>query len=208
MAGSGLTLADPRQPAKVSPKTQRQEHTPASVKHVAAAMAALGAYTGNSTSAEHAAEAARLGGADAYRVRLVNALLGVVQAQAVLADAVPLDEQARDAAWEEHLRSAGAGPDEVAARLELIRWQLRSATPLRQMAQNRRVGPIPLAAAHAAEALQVLLGVIAASQDAVATGDMTTLAAQTSQLRTAREAMSNALVNTDLLLNMLRSVGL
>jgi hypothetical protein len=31
-------------------------------------------------------------------VRLVNALLGVVQAQAILADAVPLDEQARDAA--------------------------------------------------------------------------------------------------------------
>jgi len=202
-------LADPRQPAKVSPKTQRKEHTPASVTQVAAAMAALGAYTGNSTSAEHAAEAARLGGADAYRVPLVNALLGVVQAQAVLADAVPLDEQARDAAWEEHLRSARAGPDEVAARLELIRWQvLRSATPLRQMAQNRRVGPIPLAAAHAAEALQVLLGVIAASQDAVATGDVTTLAAQTSQLRTAREAMSNALINTDLLLNMLRSVGL
>jgi hypothetical protein len=50
--------------------------------------------------------------------------------------------------------------------------------------------------------------VIAASQDAVATGDVTTLAAQTSQLRTAREAMSNALANTGLLLNMLRSVGL
>jgi len=50
--------------------------------------------------------------------------------------------------------------------------------------------------------------VIAASHDAVATGGVTTLAAQTSQLRTAREAMSNALANTDLLLNMLRSVGL
>jgi hypothetical protein len=44
--------------------------------------------------------------------------------------------------------------------------------------------------------------------DAVATGDVTTLAAQTSQLRAAREAMSNALANTELLLNMLRSVGL
>ena len=73
------------------------------------------------------------------------------------------------------------------------------------MAQNRQVGPIPLAAAHAAEALQVLLGVIAASQDAV---EVTTLAAQTSQLRRAREAMSNALANTDLLLNMLRWVSL
>lgn len=146
------------------------------VERIAAALAALGAYSGDNTAAEHAAEAARLGGADAYRVRLVNALLGVVQAQAVLADAVPLDEQARTAAWEEHLRSAGAGPEDMAARLELIRWQvLRSAAPLRQMAQNREVGPIPLAAADAAEALQVLLGVIATSQDAVATGDVATL---------------------------------
>jgi Family of unknown function (DUF6245) len=96
----------------------------------------------------------------------------------------------------------------VAVRLELIRWQVLRSTPLRQMAQNRQVGPIPLAAAHAAEALQLLLGVIAASQDTVATGDVTTLAAQTSHLRTAREAMSNALANTDLLLDMLRSVGL
>ena len=97
----------------------------------------------------------------------------------------------------------------MAARLALIRWQvLRSAAPLRQMARNRQAGPIPLAAAHAAEALQVLLGVIAASQNAVATGDVTTLAAHTSQLRTAREAMSNAPANTDLLLNILRSVGL
>jgi hypothetical protein len=94
----------------VSPKTQRQEHTPVSVKQVAAAMAALGACTGNNTSAEHAAEAARLGGADAYWARLVNALLGVAQAQAVLTEAVPLDEQARDAAWEEHLRSAWSRP--------------------------------------------------------------------------------------------------
>jgi Family of unknown function (DUF6245) len=127
----------------------------------------------------------------------------------MLADTVPLEDQARDAAWEEHLSSAGAGPDEVAARLQLVRWQvLRSATPLRQMAQHPETGPIPLAAAHAAEALQVLLGVIAASQDAVAAGDVTTLAAQASQLRAAREALGDALANTGLLLDMLKSVGL
>ncbi|MBV8993153.1 MAG: hypothetical protein JO287_05505 [Pseudonocardiales bacterium] len=45
------------------------------------------------SSSEHAAEAARLGGVEAYRVRLVNALLGAVQTQAMLADAVELDEQ-------------------------------------------------------------------------------------------------------------------
>ena len=176
------------------------------MKQIAAAMAALGAYTGNNTSAEHAAEAARLGGADADPGAPGQRPAGGGAGPGGARRRVPLDEQARDAACEEHLRSAGAGPDEVAARLELIRWQvLRSATPLRQMAQNRQVGPIPLAAAHAAQALQVLLGVIAASQDAV---EVTTLAAQTSQLRTAREAMSNALANTDLLLNMLRWVSL
>ena len=43
-----------------------------------------GCYDGTNTAAEHAAEAARLGGAEAYRARLVNALLGAVSAQASL----------------------------------------------------------------------------------------------------------------------------
>ncbi|MFF3159259.1 DUF6245 family protein [Streptomyces sp. NPDC057910] len=74
--------------------------------------------------------------------------------------------------------------------------------------ENREVGPIPLAAAHCATALHQLLGVISASQDAVATGDVERLAAQSDQLRDAREALENAINNTDLLLNMLKSVGL
>jgi len=173
------------------------------VKQIAAAMAALGAYTGNNTSAEHAAEAARLGGADADPGAPGQRPAGGGAGPGGARRRVPLDEQARDAACEEHLRSAGAGPDEVAARLALIRWQvLRSAAPLRQMARNRRAGPVPLAAAHAAEAPQVLLGVIAASRNAVATGDVTTLAAHTSRLRTAREAMSSAPASTGLLLNI------
>ena len=47
-------------------------------------MAALGAYTGDNTPAEHTAEAARLGGTDAYRARLVNALLGVATVMCML----------------------------------------------------------------------------------------------------------------------------
>jgi hypothetical protein len=56
---------------------------PVTVEQIGAALAALGLYDGSNTASEHAAEAARLGGADAYRVRLVNALLGAVQTQAM-----------------------------------------------------------------------------------------------------------------------------
>ncbi|MFE9254124.1 DUF6245 family protein [Streptomyces sp. NPDC006879] len=182
---------------------------PATVEQVAAAMAALGLYDGENTPSEHAEEAARLGGTDAYRVRMVNALLGVVQAEAAMADAVKLNDEHRHAAWEEQLKAAGAVLDDPVRRLEFIRWQvLRAGTPLRLMAQNREVGPIPLAAAHAATGLHTLLGVIAASQDAVATGDVETLASQAGQLEAAREALQNAMDNTDVLLNMLKSVGL
>lgn len=110
----------------------------------------------------------------------------------------------------QQLTAAGAGLDEgLVKRVEFIRWQvLRAGTPLRLMAQNREVGPIPLAAAHVATGLHQLLGVIAASQDAVATADVERLAAQGDQVRNAREALENAINNTDLLLNMLKSVGL
>jgi Family of unknown function (DUF6245) len=150
------------------------------VEQIAAAMAALGFYRGKNTPEEHAEEAARLGGPDSYRVRMVNALLGTVQAQTAMADTVKLGNQARHAAWEEQLKAAGAGLDNPLQRVEFLRWQvLRASTPLRLMAQNQEVGPIPLAATHAATGLQALLGVIVASQDAIAQGDVETLAAQT-----------------------------
>jgi len=186
---------------------QERSEPPLTAEQIAAAMAALGLYRGANTAAEHAQETARLGGAPAYRVRLLNALL--VQAEAALADAVELDEAVRHAAWEEQLKAAGAGLDNPVRRVEFLRWQvLRAATPLRLMAQHHETGPVPLAAAHAAEGLQVLLGVIAASQDAIATGDVDTLAAQTGQLDTAREALGNAIHNTNLLLDLLTSMGL
>ncbi len=48
---------------------------------------------------------------------------------------------------------------------------------------------------------------IAASQDAVARGDVDTLAAQADQMKAAREALQHAIDNTEVLLNMLGSVG-
>ena len=36
-------------------------------------------YDGSNTASEHTQEATRLGGADAYRVRMVNALLSAAQ---------------------------------------------------------------------------------------------------------------------------------
>src|SRR6266478_84210 len=63
---------------------------PSSVTQLAAAMAALGLYHGENTPAEHAAEARRLRGENAYRVRLANALLGAAQTEAILADTLPI----------------------------------------------------------------------------------------------------------------------
>jgi hypothetical protein len=48
-------------------------------------MAALRAYTGENSDAEHAADAKHLGGADAYRMRLANALLDTMEGEAMFA---------------------------------------------------------------------------------------------------------------------------
>jgi len=125
----------------------------------------------------------------------------------MLADAVELDEQTRHAAWREQLLSAGAFDDPV-ARAGLLRWQvLRAGMPLRLIAQHPQTGPIPVAAAHAAEGLHGLLGVIGASYQAVAVGDVETLAGQAGVLRAAREALQAAIDNTDILLDIASSRG-
>ena len=196
-----VTVAGMRRPS--SP-----EDTPATVQQLATAMTALGMYHGANTREEHDAEAARLGGQDAYRVRMVNALLGVVQTEAMLAETVKLSEDARQAAWEQQLDSAGAG-DDPAKRIGFIQWQvLRAGIPLRLIAQNQQVGPIPVAAAHAVDGLQAMLGVISRSQTAVAEGDIDTLTALGPELRKARESLDLAIQNVDILLDMLGSVGL
>lgn len=57
-------------------KINHRQDRPSSVKQLATAMTALGKYTGDHSDAEHATEAKRLGGMNAYRMLLANALLG------------------------------------------------------------------------------------------------------------------------------------
>ena len=180
---------------------------PSSVTQLAAAMAALGLYHGANTPAEHAAEARRLGGENAYRVRLANALLGAAQTEAILAEAVPISLEARVAAYEQQFTTAGAA-DTPTKRIRFLRWQtLRVGGPLREIAQNVEAGPIPLAAAHAAEGLQKLLSVIADSQN-VTPADVDRLADPlTDELRAARQALANAISNVDILLDLLDAVS-
>lgn len=64
----------------------RREDTPSTVKQLAAAMIALGKYTGENSDAEHTAEAKRLGGREPYRILLANALLGIAEIDAMFAD--------------------------------------------------------------------------------------------------------------------------
>jgi hypothetical protein len=94
-----------------------------------------------------------LGGENAYRVRLANALLGAAQTEAILAEAVPISLEARTAAYEQQFTTAGAA-DTSTKRIRFLRWQaLRVGGPLSEIAQNVEAGPIPLAAAHTADGL-------------------------------------------------------
>jgi hypothetical protein len=74
------------------------EEPPATVEQLTAAMQALGRYTGEYSTAEHAAEAKRLRSADAYRALLANALLGLVEVEAMLADGAGLKAEQMQAA--------------------------------------------------------------------------------------------------------------
>src|SRR5579885_2142709 len=138
-------------------KTKRQHsEKPATVTQIVDAMVALGRYTGKNDDAEHAAEAKRFGGEDIYRHRLVNGLLGLVEGEAMLADSRGGSANILDAHWQA-LISSGADDDD-ARLLRFLRWRtLRVELPLRKIAQDPTVGPIPLAAAHAARGLQLLL---------------------------------------------------
>ena len=146
-----------------------------------------------------AAEADRLGGPASYRMRLANALLGAVQTETILTETAEVTDEQRVAAHGQQLTTAGV-EDDPAKLMEFLRWQvLRAAGPLREIAHRPETGPIPLAAAHAAEALQQLLGVIATGQGPT-TADAEALPRD---LRSARESLVNAVENVDILLRML-----
>ena len=74
-----------------------------------AVQAAWRRFSGADPSAEHAAEARRLGSDAAYRLRLVNALLGATQAKALVAESLPVSADDRLAAYEQQFATAGVG---------------------------------------------------------------------------------------------------
>ena len=177
----------------------RQDDKPSTVAQLAAAMAALGLYTGENTDAEHATEAKHLGGQEAYRMLLANALLGSVEADAMLADSSGASVEQMEAAYRQALISAGV-EGHPGKLLRFLRWRtLRVEGPLQEIVQDAEVGPLPLAAAHAAEGLQLLLGVCAAGQNL----EMASPEEMTVDLKVAREALTNAVTNLDITLKLL-----
>jgi Family of unknown function (DUF6245) len=181
----------------------------ATTGQLVAALQALGLYSGTGTARELAAEAGRVGD-DAHRMGLANALLGAAQAEAVLAEGLAGgDGDLLRAAHEEQLRTGGVmepgsdDPDPVKLAA-FLRWQTaRVSGPLRVIAQDASTGPIPVAAAQAAEGLVRLLGVIAAGQ----VPDTGVLAEQIAELEATRECFTYAIANIDTLTGMLASVN-
>ncbi|WP_327675442.1 DUF6245 family protein [Kitasatospora sp. NBC_00458] len=178
-------------------------HIPVTVQQIGAALAALGRYEGNNTAAEHADYAAQFSHPDIYRVRLINALLGFVQKEAMLADEVEPDAENPMAALGEQLKSADAW--ELSPQVDFIRWQVeRASIPLQLIASDRNSGPLPVAAVYAAEAMHILLGRFDTPEAAV---DLDALAGHVAEVRRARELLRVAIENTDILLNALDPNG-
>lgn len=180
----------------------RTKKDPATIIQLAAAMAALGAYSGENTEAEHAKEAERLGGGkEYYRIRLVNALLGIVETEAMHSETAGVSAEQMFYAHEQALESAGATCTKEIL-LGFLRWRtLRVAGPLRQIAQDNATGPIPLAAAHAAEGLQLLLGITADGQRI----DPDTMSPDVikADLRSAKDSLNDAIANVDIMLGLI-----
>ncbi|WP_031171810.1 DUF6245 family protein [Streptosporangium roseum] len=176
---------------------------PASAVQLGAAMAALGMYDGTNTAAEHASEAARLGGDGPYRMRLANALLGAVQVEAMLVESAATGSEDLVAAHRQQLATAGVA-DDVEKLAAFLRWQaLRVAGPMKLVAQDPATGPLPLAAAHAAEGLQKLLGIAGTGQ----VPDVEAIKEGFAEMRAARQCLVEAIDNIDILLEMLTGLS-
>jgi hypothetical protein len=184
-------------------KRKDRKEDPSTVIQLASAMQALGLYSGQNTKEEHQAEAARLGGDKYYHMRLVNALLGAVETEALHADSSGVTVDQMGAAHDQALQTAGA-KDTPGKLLRFLRWRtLRVSGPLRQMAQNKEAGPIPVAAAHAAEALQRMLSVTASGQN-LAQFDPQQMS---DDLQAARQSLADSLANLDIMLGLIDQIG-
>lgn len=181
---------------------KKQKDTPSTVIQIATAMQALGLYHGENTKVEHQAEAERLGGEKYYHMRLVNALLGGVETEALHADSSGVSFDQLGVAHDQALQTAGA-KDTPEKLLSFLRWRtLRVAGPLRQIAQNKEAGPIPVAAAHAAEALQLMLNVTASGQNLTEFDPHQ----MTADLKAAQESLKYSLANLDIMLGLISQV--
>ncbi len=181
--------------------TVMSEETHATPTQIADAMIALGVYDGANTDAEHEAETKRLGGVDPYRLALINALLGAVQSEAIEAEKGSVTSEQRNAAHQFVFDMAGLA-DRPAATVGFLRWQtLRVSLPLREMASRLETGPIAVAAAHAADALQQLLEIVETGQDLTAEN----VESLPHNLETARGSLTAAITNTDMLVDMIKS---
>lgn len=183
-------------------KYKRKKEDPSTPVQLAAAMQALGLYDGQNTIEEHQAEAARIGGEAYYQMLLVNALLGAVETEALHADSLGVKVGQIQAAHQQALKTAGA-EETLEKLMSFLRWRtLRVAGPLSQIAQNEAVGPVPLAAAHAATALQLLLSACASGQN-IAQADPFQMAAD---LKSARESLTHSLANLDIMLRLIEQI--
>ena len=136
-----------------------------------------------------------------YRLRMANALLGIVETEAMHSEAAGGAAERLFHAHNQALESAGAMRSKEML-LGFLRWRtLRVAGPLRQIAQDTETGPIPLAAAHAAEGLQQLLGISSDGQNI----DPDTMSPDVMKenLRSAKESLNNAVANVDIMLGLI-----
>lgn len=183
----------------------RIKTTPATDKELAAAMKALGAYDGDNTDAEHSEQVKIMGkGSDYYRMRLVNALLGIVETEAMLSEGASPSTELMLHAHQQALDSAGA-MDSKEKLIEFLRWRtLRIAGPLRLISQDKETGPIPVAASWAAEALQQMLKISADGQHI----DPATMSPEAikADIKKAKEALKLALANLDIMLDLMKQI--
>lgn len=183
-------------------KNKEKRERPFTTEQIINAMVALGGYNGQNTEIEHQAEAKRLGGKDIYRIFLANALLGMVETNAMLTDGEGVLQDRMLEAHHQSLVSAGA-VDDASKLIGFLRWRtLRVSGKLREMSQNPEFGPLPLASAHAAHGLQNLLGVCEAGQNPLQ-------ASPTDMKRgilEAKESLKLAIANIDIMLKLISQI--
>lgn len=176
----------------------REKESPSTITQLASALAVLD--MGESSEAIHQEEINRLGGKDFYRRFLANALLGAALTEAMLADSEGAPDEQIASAHRQTWITAGV-EDNPGKLLNFLRWQtLRIGEPLQDFAQNKEIGQIPLAAAHATQAIQLLLGICAQGQNLEHTSPL----ALTDDLRAAHMMLNSATKLVEEMLTLIR----